>query len=103
MLQCHCLVVDEARLARDSSDACNLAGEHPPLQSPGEPASFRQAQPLQAPGTAGAEHARLSGSETAHASLRQRAIVYAGLGAAFLAVRVLLKQRSRKPASFRRP
>ena len=89
--------------ARHSSDASNLAGHPPPLQSPGEPASFRQAQPLQAPGTDDADHARLSASETAHASLRQRVIVYAGFGAAFLALRLLLKQRPRKPASFRRP
>ncbi len=89
--------------ARDSSDACRLAGaDRPPPQNPGEPASFGQAQLLQAPGTAGADHARLSGSETAHASLRQRAIVYAGLGAAFLALRLMLKQRPRTPDSFRR-
>ena len=89
--------------AGHDSDAHKQAGEPSPLQIPDESSSLRQPLPLQPPWTGNAHCKGLTGSDTGHASFKQRAVVYAGSIAAFFALRLLLKQTVRKPIHFRRP
>ena len=85
------------------SDARKQAGDPSPLQIRDESSTLRPPRPLQAPWAGDAQRSALAGSNTGHASLKQRAVVYAASLAAFFALRLLLKQRARKPIHFRRP
>ena len=85
------------------SDARKQAGDPSPLQIRDESSTLRQPRPLQAPWAGDAHRSALAGGNTGHASLKQRAVVYAASVAAFFALRLLLKQRARKPIHLRRP
>ncbi|CAM3575957.1 YihY/virulence factor BrkB family protein [Polaromonas hydrogenivorans] len=69
-----------------------------PAQQHDAPIAVSQPQPAlpNTPGTADVCRPALSGDPPGHASLKQRAIVYAGSAAAFLALRLLLKYTTRR-------
>ena len=62
-----------------------------------------QPQPAYAPKTTDVWTPALSGSDTAHVTLKQRAIVYAGSAAIYVALRLLLKRKTRRLINFPRP
>ena len=62
-----------------------------------------QPQPAYAPKPTDVWTPALSGSDTTHVTLKQRAIVYAGSAAIYVALRLLLKRKTRRLINFPRP
>ena len=71
-----------------------------PTQKLGNPIPVSQPQPLPESKEADVSSPTLSGDPPGHATLKQRAIVYGGSAAAFLALRLLLKRKTRRRISF---